>query len=155
LILVIVLLIPLVAFQPWFITRLPLPTGYFKLVLRDNSVGPQLSVNTPVAAVEYLKQHPGGKLYNEMGYGSYLIWADPAQGVFLDPRVELYPYQQWLDYIKINNGLHYEELFNKYGVNRVLLNKELQPELMAALGNDPLWSREYTDLYAEIWIKNP
>jgi hypothetical protein len=108
-----------------------------------------------VAAVEYLKQHPGGKLYNEMGYGSYLIWADPAQGVFLDPRVELYPYQQWLDYIKINNGLHYEELFNKYGVNRVLLNKELQPELMAALGKDPLWSREYTDLYAEIWIKNP
>jgi hypothetical protein len=154
LILVIILCIPLVAFQPWFITRLPLPPGYFKLVLRDNSVGPQLSVNTPVAAVDYLKQHPGGKLFNEMGYGSYLIWADPGQGVFLDPRVELYPYQQWLDYIKINNGLHYSELFDKYGVNRVLLNKELQPELMAALAEDHLWSREYTDLYAEIWTKN-
>ncbi len=155
LVLVIILWIPVVAFQPWLITHLPLPTGYYKLVLRDNPVGPQLSVNTPVAAVDYLKQHPGGKLYNEMGYGSYLIWADPSQGVFLDPRVELYPYQQWLDYIKINNGLHYNELLEKYGADRILLNKELQPDLMASLEKDPLWSREYTDLYAEIWKKNP
>jgi hypothetical protein len=153
--LVLILFIPVIAFQPWFIDRLPLPPGYFKLVLRDNPVGPQLSVNTPVAAVDYLKQHPGGNLYNEMGYGSYLIWADPAQGVFLDPRVELYPYQQWLDYIKINNGLRYNELLDKYGVNRILLNKELQADLMSSLEKDPLWTCEYSDLYAQIWIKNP
>jgi hypothetical protein len=155
LIFVAILCIPVVAFQPWFIDRLPLPPGYSKLVLRDNPVGPQLSVNTPVAAVEYLKAHPGGNLYNEMGYGSYLIWADPAQGVFVDPRVELYPYQQWLDYIKINNGLHYNDLFNKYGVDRILLNKEIQPELMSELEKDPTWRQEYTDLYAQIWVKNP
>jgi hypothetical protein len=155
LVLVLVLCLPVVAFQPWFIIHLPLPPGYYKLVLRDNPVGPQLSVNTPIAAVEYLKQHPGGKLYNEMGYGSYLIWADTSQGVFLDPRVELYPYQQWLDYIKINNGLHYNELLQKYGATRILLNKELQPELMASLENDPLWSLEYTDSYAQVWEKTP
>lgn len=155
LVLVLVLLVPVVAFQPWFIGRLPLPPGYYKLVLRDNSVGPQLSVNTPVAAVEYLKGHPGGHLYNEMGYGSYLIWADPFQGVFVDPRVELYPYQQWVDYIKINNGLQYNELFDSYRVDRVLLNKTEQPELMAALEKDPRWRQEYTDAYAQIWERNP
>ncbi len=153
--LVIVLFIPVILFQPWLITHLPLPPGYYKLVLRDNQVGPQLSINTPVAAVDYLIQHPGGKLYNEMGYGSYLIWADPIQGVFLDPRVELYPYQQWLDYIKINNGLHYNELLDKYGVDRILLNKDIQPDLMASLETDPRWTLEYTDLYAEVWKKVP
>jgi hypothetical protein len=90
-----------------------------------------------------------------MGFGSYIIWADPFQGVFVDPRVELYPYQQWLDYIKINNGLHYNELLNSYGVDRILLSKAEQPELMAELEKDPKWKQEYTDTYAQIWVKNP
>jgi hypothetical protein len=153
LILVIVLCIPVIAFQPWFINRLPMPPGYKKLILQDQPLGPQLSVDTPVAAVEYLKQHPGGNLYNEMGYGSYLIWADPTQEVFVDPRVELYPYQQWLDYIKINNGVRYNELLEQYGVNRILLNKAIQPELMSLLEKDHQWVQEYADAYAQIWVK--
>ena len=153
LLLVILIFIPVIAVQPWFVKRLPLPEAYWEFVLRDSPSGPLNSVETPVAAVEYLKSHPGGNLFNEMGYGSYLIWAIPEQKVFADPRVELYPYEQWQDYIRINNGTNYNEILTKYGVDRILLDKKLQPELAALLVNDQRWKLEYDDQYAQIWSK--
>jgi hypothetical protein len=147
------LFVPLVAVQPWFVERVPLPQTYWKMVLLGAPSGPLLSAGTPVAATEYLEQHPGGKLFNEMGYGSYLIWAMPQQGVFVDPRVELYPYEQWLDYIKITNGTRYNELLAHYGADRIMLDKEKQKNLAQSLVNDPLWEKEYEDPYTEIWRK--
>jgi hypothetical protein len=113
LILVLVLVVPFLLVQPWFITHLPLPEKYLEVILNDPKEGPLLTTNTPVVAAEYLKSNPGGKIFNDMGYGSYLIWALPEQGVFVDPRVELYPYEQWLDYVRITNGVRYNELLNK------------------------------------------
>jgi hypothetical protein len=153
LVLVVVLIIPVVAIQPWFVEQLPLPDTYWQQVLRGSPAGPLLSVDTPVASAEYLKSHPGGHLFNEMGYGSYLIWAIPDQGVFMDPRVELFPYDQWMDYIHIKNGTNYNELLTKYGVDRILLDKKLLPDLAAALTKDQLWKLEYNDQYSQIWLK--
>jgi hypothetical protein len=115
--------------------------------------GPLLSVHTPLGAASYLRQHPGGRLFNEMGYGSYLIWTLPEQGVFIDPRVELYPYSQWMDYIKISNGVRYNSLLEGYRIDRLLLDREAQAELIELLENDPLWQKEYGDGYAQIWKK--
>jgi len=151
--LAILLFIPAAAAQPWFVERLPLPDTYWKQVLRSSPAGPLLSVETPVAAAEYLKSHPGGRLFNEMGYGSYLIWAIPEQGVFVDSRVELFPYAQWMDYIHIINGTNYNEILTKYGVDRILLDKKLQPDLAMSLIKDRLWNMEYEDPYAQIWTK--
>lgn len=150
-----VLAIPAVLVQPWFIERLPMPEAYWNVVLRDSGVGPMLSVNTPIGATEYLKENPGGRLFNEMGFGSYLIWAVPEQGVFVDTRVELYPYDQWLDYIRIGNGIRYNELLDQYGADRLLLHPKLQGELITQLEMDPLWVLEYQDDYAQIWTKAP
>jgi hypothetical protein len=150
---VILLFCPVIAAQPWFVEQLPLPKTYWDQVLRDSPAGPLLDIATPVAAADYLKSHPGGKLFNEMGYGSYLIWAVPNQGVFVDPRVELYPYDQWMDYIHINNGVNYEDILVRYGADRILLDKKLQPELSAQLTNNKLWNLEYEDKYSQIWIK--
>jgi hypothetical protein len=149
----ILLFCPVIATQPWFVEQLPLPKAYWDQVLRHSPAGPLLDVATPVAAADYLKSHPGGKLFNEMGYGSYLIWAVPNQGVFVDPRVELYPYDQWMDYIHINNAVNYEDILARYGADRILLDKKLQPELSAQLTNDKLWNLEYEDEYSQIWIK--
>ncbi len=153
LVLAILLFIPVVAVQPWFVERLPLPATYWSQVLRGSAQGPLIETATPVSAASYLNSHPGGKLFNEMGYGSYLIWSVPGQGVFVDPRVELYPYEQWTDYIDINNGSDYDALLAKYGVDRILLDKKLQPELAALLVKDKLWELEYDDQYSQIWYK--
>jgi hypothetical protein len=149
------LCVPLLAVQPWFVERLPLPHAYLTMIWRDIPEGPLVDVGTPVKAVEYLRAHPGGTLFNEMGYGSYLIWALPEQKVFIDPRVELYPFEQWLNYIRINRGTRYNELLTKYGADRILLDSTLQKELAIQLQNDYGWRLEYTDNQAQVWIRTP
>ncbi len=151
----VVFFVPVAMLQPWWIEGVPLPGGYWNRVWKGSLPGPLLSIQTPVRAAQYLKQHPGGKLFNEMGYGSYLIWALPEQRVFIDPRVELYPYDLWLDYIKISNGVHYASLLEKYGADRLLLDVETQSELINSLEINPLWEREYADPYTQIWHKTP
>jgi hypothetical protein len=124
------------------------------MIWHDIPDGPLVDVETPVQAVEYLRTHPGGKLFNEMGYGSYLIWSLPGQKVFIDPRVELYPFEQWQDYIRISRGTRYNELLEKYSADRILINAELQKELALQLHNDPLWQLEYEDDRAQIWTRS-
>jgi hypothetical protein len=147
------LFVPVLAVQPWFVEQLPLPAAYQAMIWEDIPEGPLIDVETPVKAVDYLRSHPGGNLFNEMGYGSYLIWALPEQQVFIDPRVELFPLEQWQDYIRISRGSRYNELLEQYGADRLLLNIELQNELSRQLPGDSLWSLEYEDDRAQIWIK--
>ncbi len=153
LIIAIMLFLPVLFVQPWFVERFPLPERYWKLVLRHSSIGPLVGVETPVEAVEYLRKNPGGKLFNEMGYGSYLIWALPGQEVFIDPRVELYPFEQWQDYVHITNGTRYNELLEKYGADRLLIDTELQPELAQVLEKDPNWINEFKYRRTQLWRK--
>jgi hypothetical protein len=145
------LFLPAILVQPWFVGGFPLPETYWDLVIRESADGPPISRKNPVGAVDFLLAHPGGKLFNEMGYGSYLIWALPGRGVFIDPRVELYPLEQWEDYIDISHARGYNQLLEKYGADRILLDKGLQPELADALALDPSWNKEYEDRSAQIW----
>ncbi|GBD08655.1 hypothetical protein HRbin22_00896 [Candidatus Thermoflexus japonica] len=145
------LFLPVLAVQPWWVERIPLPETYWRQVWRGSSIGPLVGIETPVDAVEYLRAHPGGRLFNEMGYGSYLIWALPGQNVFVDPRVELYPYELWLDYIRISRAARYNELLTRYGVDRLLIDRILQEELARALEADPRWEKEFEGVRAQVW----
>ncbi|HEX9374601.1 MAG TPA: hypothetical protein VF897_26530, partial [Roseiflexaceae bacterium] len=142
------LLAALVAVQPPFKARLGLPAPY-RALFADMPGAPELySADTPVAAAAYLRAHPAeGRLFNEMGYGSYLDWAlYPAAQVFVDPRIELYPLAIWQDYLAIRDARDYNAmLIDKYDVRRVLLDKVAMPRLTAALAADQRWQREYAD----------
>lgn len=144
----------LVALQPPFKHQLGLPAEY-KALFAEVPGAPELySSETPVAATEYLRAHPiAGRLFNEMGYGSYLDWAlYPQAQVFVDPRVELYPLATWQDYLAIREARDYNALLvGKYDVARVLLDRVSMPRLAAALASDPRWQREYADARAEIY----
>ena len=153
--LLMVIFIPAMMVQPWWVGSFPLPTTYWAQVQNDPEIGPLLSVHTPINATRYLQENPGGNLFNEMGYGSYLIWALPDQKIFVDPRVELYPLALWEQYIDISNGVRSLELLDAYGVDRVMLDPSLQSELAAVLEASPAWSLEYQDTYTEIWKLTP
>ncbi|WP_322798241.1 hypothetical protein [Thermoflexus sp.] len=144
---------PVLAVQPWWVEHIPLPQAYWNQVWRGSPLGPLVGIETPVKAVEYLQAHPGGRLFNEMGYGSYLIWALPEQKVFVDPRIELYPYELWLDYIRISQASRYNQLLQRYGADRLMIDRVLQKELAQALEEDPLWIKEYEDERTQIWRK--
>lgn len=122
---------------PWIKPHLGLPPV----------LGALLSPDTPVAAVTYLQAEPQrpAHLFHMMGTGSYLIWAAPEQPVFIDTRIELYPYQQWIDYINLNAGNDAARLLDKYHIDGLLLDNEEQESLLAVVRRDPTWVVRYED----------
>ncbi len=153
--LAVLIFIPVIGVQPWLLDRIawPFPETYTQLLLTDAQAGPLLTADTPVPVTRYLTAHPGGPMFNEMGYGSYFIWALPEQKVFIDPRVELYPYEQWQDYINITHGVRYAALLDQYGVERIVLDVERQKDLWEALQTDARWRQVYADEHAQVWDK--
>jgi hypothetical protein len=123
---------------PWVKPALGLPP----------EVGDLLAPDTPVAAVEFLRadsQRPA-RLFHEMSYGSYLIWADPEQKVWADPRIELYPLEQWLDYQRLSGGINVDELLAKYRIDGLLLRNKSQEALVEyAQARPQVWEQRYAD----------
>jgi hypothetical protein len=110
-------------------------------------VGALLTEETPVQAVAAMRREPARPrhLFHTEGYGSYLIWAAPEQPVFIDTRIELYPYQQWVDYINLGQANNVAELLHKYDIDGLLLSKQRQEPLIEAVRADPAWTLRYED----------
>ncbi len=131
-------LIAVVITLPWFKPYLPLPALKAGL----------LSEETPVAATEFLLEaQPPGRLFNELAFGSYLIWeAQTDYPVFVDPRLELYPLELWMEYIQISAGAPgWEERLEGYGVRTLMVSPELQPGLVEAARASGRWEELYKD----------
>lgn len=149
----ILLALGVLALQPPFKPALPLPATY-KDFFAPVPGGEQLFTrDTPVGAAEFLRRNPApGRLWNDMAYGSYLIWVVPAQQVFVDPRVELFPLAQWQEYLAVAEAReHNAILVEQYDIERVLLDRAVQPKLAAALAADPAWRLEYSDDRAALY----
>ncbi len=145
------LLIGVGALQPPFRSSLNLPASYRGLFAEVPGAPLLYSADTPVGAAAYLRDHPGGRLFNDMAYGSYLIWALPAPQVFVDTRVELYPLALWEDYLALGEARAYRTLIAQYGIDRALLSRSRQAPLVAALAADPAWIVEYEDRYSILY----
>lgn len=117
----------------------------------------QSDAEYPRSAARYLADHPvHGTLFNDYGWGGYLIWAVPRPSrVFIDGRADVYEYGGVLaDYLSITrlepNAM---QLLKKYDVQACLIprNAPLGTALSAANG----WERVYEDPLAAVYVKNP
>ncbi|NOZ06548.1 MAG: hypothetical protein GXP41_09415 [Chloroflexi bacterium] len=149
LLIVVLILLEVAIALPWNKSRLPLPPAIASLTTAD----------TPVAATRYLLDHDvPGPLFHDMGYGSYLIWAAwPRVQVFADPRVELYPLDQWLDYAAISTARYdYEGLLDGYGIQSLMVDRVSQPALVAAVSRpNSGWKILYDDGRTMILERSP
>lgn len=102
-------------------------------------------------AIEHLRANPTDRLFTEIGYASYIMWAVPEQRVFVDPRVELFPPSLLADYRRIGGGDGAPALLARYGADRVLLHTVQEQRLSEALAASPDWERAYADRYSEVW----
>ncbi|MBK9709783.1 MAG: hypothetical protein IPO81_00375 [Kouleothrix sp.] len=120
---------------------------WVKPALLPPSVGALLSEDTPVAAVDFLRAQPDRPrhLFHSEAAGSYLIWAAPEQPVFVDTRIELYPFDQWRDYINLGQANNVDELLRKYDIDGLLLSAAHQRPLVDAIGRDRGWVERYRD----------
>jgi hypothetical protein len=130
---------------------------WVKPTLLPPSFGALLSEDTPVAAVEFMRgeQTRPRHLFHTEGFGSYLMWAAPEQPVFIDTRIELYPYQQWVDYINLGQANNVDQLLRKYDIDGLLLNKKRQAALVEVVRADPAWQKRYEDEQVVYFIKRP
>lgn len=140
--------LPLLAVQPPFKAALDLPPVFAGL---GHSVaeGSLIDQSTPVAAVEWLRDHPlpaDARLFHDMGYGSYLVWALPEVRVSIDPRIELYPLADWQRYQRITRNQNALAELADLQATHALLSRLDQPELietLAAPGSG--WTQRYAD----------
>jgi len=109
---------------------------------------PPALVDTPIKAVNWLKDNPAipGPLWCEIGYSSYLEYALPERKVWNDTRFELYPTSQWERYKTVNSGTwDWQMILDEEGVNLLLVSKNKQADLMAALESSIDWEEIYDD----------
>jgi hypothetical protein len=143
--------------QPWLKPALPLPQPYQDLFVDMPEAQQIFSADTPYAAVEHLREQPcHGRIFNEMGYGSYMAWAlYPTNQSFIDPRVELFPIELWNDYVLLTEGRRVAELFEHYDISCALIDPARQYWLAETLPELPGWHLSFQDQRSEVWRRQP
>jgi hypothetical protein len=117
---------------------------------------PVLTSNTPVAAVEWLREHPElpGPIWSDLAFSSYLIYALPERPVWSDTRLELFPYEQWEQYIEITEAVPgWEDLLAEYEISMLIINPGEQERLLIALHKSEDWCLSYDDPASKIFTK--
>ena len=93
------------------------------------------------------------RVFADMQYSSYLLWRMPGAGhLFIDPRIELYPYDLWVEYGTISHDSE-TRLLEKYGVEALLVSKERQGGLLRWAGQQPGWRLVSEDGYSSVWVR--
>ena len=107
--------------------------------------------NYPVEAVNYLKEeHISGRLFNDYGWGGYIIWQAPEIKVFIDGRMTGWRKDDGsyilADYVAIAQGNC--DIASKYQIETVLIAKNLKVPCFAN------WHKVYEDQVAKILVKS-
>jgi hypothetical protein len=109
----------------------------------------------PMAAVEWVEVRgaPGRRMYNDYGWGGFLLWWLPGEKIFIDGRMPAWRIGDrsiFPDYLAVTAGSPPDlRVLDKYGVDWALL--PVGAPLEAALGGDPGWERLYRDEVAAIY----
>jgi hypothetical protein len=108
----------------------------------------------PAAAVEYLRVHrPGQPLYNEYGWGGYLIWKlYPDYRVYIDGRADVYGDAFIEEFLATHDGeTNWRDPLNKYGVRTVLVKPDAG--LASLLRQEQGWQRVFEDSQAVVFTR--
>lgn len=107
------------------------------------------AADTPVAAAQALcelARERGVRLLNTPADGSYLVWACPDVPVFIDTRIELYPFEQWQDYMAVRDARYdWRAILERYQVDTLLLSRDQHAQLILAVSADTDWRQVYAD----------
>jgi len=106
--------------------------------------------NYPVEAVNYLKEeHISGRLFNDYGWGGYIIWQAPEIKVFIDGRMTGWRKDDGsyilADYVAIAQGSC--DIVLEYQIETVLITKNLEVSCFAN------WHKVYEDQVAKVLVK--
>ena len=134
------------------------PRGLPMIVGRPVDVGQSVSDQTPVAAVNWLREHPpAGQVFNTYEWGDYLVWAGPASvQIFVTSQAHLVRRNVWLDYMAvINVAPGWKQILDNYDVVTVLADKRHRGALIGRLRKEGHWRLDYQDDISAIFTRRP
>ena len=116
-----------------------------------------LSNRFPVAAVQFVAAHPQairGEMFNDYGWGGYLILTMPEHRVFVDGRNDFYGPELIGEYSSVNTvETNWEAVLQKYGVGWTILPRTHPLNVLLSLRRD--WKLAYADDVAAIHARKP
>jgi hypothetical protein len=110
----------------------------------------------PVEIANYIKKERlQGNMYNDINWGSYLIWKLwPEYRVFADNRLHLVPEGIWKDVTDVHHGLgNWGKILDKYGISFVVLGKKDNKRTIEFIGDSPKWKKAYEDETGVIFVR--
>lgn len=105
----------------------------------------------PVSATKsLLKQEQVNNLFNDYGYGGYLIWCEVSP--FIDGRADLYTFKSdiFKDYFAMQSTP--QNYLDKYDIQTVLTESGSRLDLY--LINNQEWKETFRDKYSAVYCKN-
>jgi len=109
----------------------------------------------PVAAVQFLRQNPSavhGEMFNDYGWGGYLMLALPERKIFVDGRNDFYGPELIQDFDTLNRVRPgWEDVLRKYKVDWTILPLPHPLNELLMLRKD--WSLSYTDDVTAIYSR--
>ena len=132
----------------------PLIACLIKLKSVIYSPPPQARVGVPLNAVSYLKENgiTGNTFTDPNIWGGYLIWATPANPVYIDGRIDMYGDEFMREYLGIIRGLtRWQEPFDKYRVQNAIVSPT--SVLRLQLEQSPQWQQVYRDEMAVVFTR--
>jgi hypothetical protein len=108
----------------------------------------------PVDAVQFLKKEKiEGKVFNNDGFGSYIIYAAwPQYEVFYDGR-DMYGKERTEEYLKVADVERgWKDVLKKYDITWIIYNNESTLSNLLLETDD--WRLIYSDKVANIFVKN-
>ncbi|MDE3242077.1 MAG: hypothetical protein KGO52_05065 [Nitrospirota bacterium] len=112
----------------------------------------------PIEAVAWIKEHRtqlGQRMYNDYGYGGFLLWWLPGEKIFIDGRMPAFRIgDRWIfkDYMALANGnLPDVTVLDKYQVDWAIVS--VGTPLSQTLARQPDWREVYLDSKVAIFVR--
>ncbi|MBM4132127.1 MAG: hypothetical protein FJ245_00005 [Nitrospira sp.] len=112
----------------------------------------------PIEAVEWIKGHRtqlGQRMYNDYGFGGFLLWWLPGEKIFIDGRMPAFRIgDRWIfkDYMALANGSQSDlSVLEKYRVDWAIVS--VGTPLSQTLAKQLTWREVYLDAKVAIYVK--
>ena len=143
---VIFLVIIAISFLPWLRPYHPIKKVRTFISAKTN----------PVKIADFIdKESLKGNMYNDINWGSYLIWRLwPEYKVFADNRLHLVPEGIWKDRSDVHHGLgNWERILDKYKISFVVLGKKDNKRTIEFIKDSPNWENVYEDEVGAVFVR--
>jgi hypothetical protein len=134
-----------ISFLPWWRAANPLHPS--------RSAVDQAPMGLTTALERVLR--PGERMFNAQIWGSWFELALPADPVFVDARIEVFPSTVWMQYQQVSFGQEgWQRVLDRWGVDVVVASRDQQAQLLPRIARDPGWRLVYEDPAGAIFVRS-